>query len=85
MRYDFNVVAGLQGAMRGFADLVKPVQVVSGTRSPRYLQIAAAKLTRILPDGRHAILRALNHSGPWNEDKGGQPGRVANILRDHFV
>ena len=80
MRYDFGVVADMQGAMARRPDLRKPLLVLSGTRSPAYLQTAAAELAACLPIGQHIVLRGLDHSGPWDTDKGGQPNRVSDVV-----
>lgn len=85
MRYDFDVVASRQGAMAAFGALHKPVMVLNGTRSPAYLKRAVARLAATLPDARRAALPGLNHSGPWNADKGGRPDRVAAALGAFFT
>ena len=78
MRYDSGVVSGMQRAMARVPDLRKPLLVLSGTRSPAYLKTAAAELATRLFIGRHVILRGLDHSAPWNIDKGGQPSCVSD-------
>ena len=84
MRYDFDVVADMQDVVASLSSLHKPILVLNGTRSPRYLQAAAGRLTACLPDVRQVVLPDLDHSGPLNVDKGGQPGRISPALMSFF-
>lgn len=85
MRYDFDVVAGMQDAMVSVSALHKPILVLNGTRSPRYLQTAASRLAAALPRSHRVVLPGLDHSGPWNAEKGGRPGRVSPALLNFFL
>ncbi len=85
MRYDFDVVATMQDAIGSVSTLHKPMLVLSGTRSPRYLQTAASRLAAVLPGSRRVVLPNLDHSGPWNVEKGGQPRQVSSALMDFFL
>lgn len=84
MRYDFDVVADMQDAMGSASTLHKPILILNGTRSPCYLQTAASRLAAVLPDSRRVVLPNLDHSGPWNVEKGGQPKQVSPALLDFF-
>lgn len=84
MRYDFNVVGGMDGKMPLMREISKPMLVLSGTKSPAYLQQAAAELQNILSDARHAEFTGLDHSGSWNQARGGNPATVAEALKEFF-
>ena len=63
----------------------KPILVLSGTRSPRYLQAAAGRLAALLPYNRRVVLANLDHSEPWNAGRGGQPSQIAPALISFFL
>lgn len=85
VRYDFNVVGGMDGRMDVFAAVDKPVLLLSGTRSPTFLRHSVRQLARVLPRARHVELDGLNHSGPWNTGRGGRPHLVAQALAEFFA
>ena len=84
MRYDFNVVGGMDGKMPLAREIRKPMLVLSGTKSPAYLRQSAAQLLRNLPEGRHIEFNGLDHSGSWNKERGGNPGPVAEAMMQFF-
>ena len=85
IRYDFAVVGGMDGRMATFATVEAPVLLLSGTRSPAFLQAGVRDLAAVLPRARRVQLAGLTHSGPWNTSRGGRPGLVAAALRDFFA
>jgi pimeloyl-ACP methyl ester carboxylesterase len=85
MRYDFNVVLGMDGNAASFAGLRKEVLLLGGDRSPEYLQAALTRLEGVLPNARRIEFKGLDHSGPWNADQGGHPEPVADALRAFFA
>jgi pimeloyl-ACP methyl ester carboxylesterase len=84
MRFDFNVVASMDRKARDFATLDKPILLLGGDRSPKYLREALIDLDGILPDADIIEFKGLDHSGPWNVDRGGQPEPIARALREFF-
>ena len=80
-RYDFNVAGGMDGKMATLSALHKPVLLISGTRSPRFLSQAVRKLKSTLPRARLVELEGLGHDGPWNS---GKPEVVAAALKEFF-
>lgn len=84
IRYDFNVVAGMDGQMHTFAELDKPMLLLSGTRSAAYLRHSIRQLAQTLPDSRHVELTGLGHSGSWNTRRGNGPQLVATALQQFF-
>ena len=85
IRYDFNVVGGMDGKMESFASIRKPLLLISGTKSPAYLRQSIRKLAGVLPEARHVELVGLSHSGPWNVGRGGRPEVVAAALQEFFA
>ncbi|PWN89772.1 putative esterase/hydrolase [Acaromyces ingoldii] len=85
VRYDFNVVGGMDGKKDTLASIDKPVLLISGTRSPAFLQQSIRTLASILPQAQRVELEGLDHSGSWNASRGGHPQVVAAALRDFFA
>jgi pimeloyl-ACP methyl ester carboxylesterase len=85
MRYDFKVVATVGGNAHDYTTLDKPILLLGGDRSPKYLTEALIDLDGILPNADIIEFKGLDHSGPWNADRGGQPELVASALRNFFL
>jgi hypothetical protein len=81
MRYDFQVVGEMSQEIQMFKALNKEVLLLGGTRSPRYLKLALSELEANLPNASRRPLPGLDHSGPWNADRGGSPLIVAEVIR----
>ena len=84
MRYDFAVVAEMNGRMEDLRSLAKPMLLLSGNKSPNYLRLAVRAVTAMLGQARHVEFAGLDHSGPWNRDRGGHPKKVAEALQSFF-
>jgi len=80
MRYDFAVVGEMSQQIERFRSLGRPVLLLGGTRGPSYLKAALGELSRILPRASRTTLSGLDHSGPWNSERGGSPLRVAEAI-----
>lgn len=85
IRYDFNVVAAMEGTMETFASLDKPMLLLSGTKSAAYLRHSIRQLVHTLPDACHVELPGLGHSGAWNTNRGHGPQLVATELEQFFT
>ena len=85
IRYDFDVVGGMDGKMDIFATTEKPILLLSGSKSPAFLRQSIRKLNGVLPQTQHIEFNGLSHSGPWNKRRGGDPELVARALRDFFA
>ena len=81
MRYDFQVVGEMNQQIQMFKALNKEVLLLGGTRSPRYLKLALSELETTLPNASRRTFPGLDHSGPWNADRGGAPWIVAEAIR----
>lgn len=82
IRFDFNVVGGMDGKMETMASITKPMLLLNGTKSPAFLQQSIWSLKGTLPQAQHIELDGLGHSGSWN---GGRPSVVAKVLLDFFI
>jgi len=85
IRYDFNAVGGMDGKIQTLSTIEQPVLLLSGTRSPAFLQQSVRTLEGILPRAERVELEGLSHSGPWNASRGGRPALVAEALRRFFT
>lgn len=85
IRYDFNVVGGMEGRMATLASVDQPMLLLSGTRSPAYLRQSIRTLAGVLPRARHIELEGLDHSGSWNAGRSSRPGAVAAVLDEFFT
>ncbi|MFD1722938.1 alpha/beta fold hydrolase [Amnibacterium endophyticum] len=74
VRYDFHDVSQANEHPERYQDLEKPLLVISGTKSPAFLQHAARTLAARNPRAELVELPGLGHDGPWNS---GRPGPVA--------
>lgn len=82
VRYDFHDVAQVDGRIQTYAEVDKPVLLISGTRSPPFLRQAIRELRSTIPRSTHVELEGLGHDGPWNN---GSPAAVAAAIRRHLV
>ncbi|MEV1048709.1 alpha/beta hydrolase [Streptomyces sp. NPDC049916] len=82
VRYDFHDVQTADGTITRYRSLTKPVLLLSGTRSPAFLQEAARTLHTVIPEARHTVINRAGHDAPWNS---GRPHAVATALTDFFT
>jgi pimeloyl-ACP methyl ester carboxylesterase len=85
MLYDFSIVGGMAKPLDAFRTVNAKVLLLGGSRSPGYLKDALHALERVLPHACRIELKGLDHSAPWNRDRGGDPGRVAEALCEFFA
>ncbi|ETA71103.1 alpha/beta fold hydrolase [Actinospica robiniae] len=87
-RYDFVVVASMDGSIPTFKDITQPVLLLGGSKSPGYLGQALRALEKVLPGVRRVELAGLDHGAAWNIDrqrnKLGNPNAVAERLKEFF-
>ncbi len=81
MRFDFKVVGGMQNRFETFGSVTSDVLLLSCRKSPAYLRESSAALGQVLPASRRIEFEHLDHSGPWNADRGGKPAIVATAMR----
>lgn len=84
MRYDFTVLLERSDKVKLYKTINKPVLLLGGTKSPKYLKDALDTLSAELPHAQRVIFKGLDHSGPWNTDKGGSPKQIADALITFF-
>jgi len=81
MHFDAQVVLGASGAPDRYRELEADVLLLGGSRSPRSLTEALRSLEGVLPRARRIELAGVGHMAA---DNGGQPDRVAQILKNFF-
>jgi pimeloyl-ACP methyl ester carboxylesterase len=84
MRYDFNIVGAMAGPLGAFRQVEAQVLLLGGRKSPAYLKEALNSLQDILPHVRRTEFKGLDHSAPWNCDRGGDPPPIAAALLEFF-
>ena len=77
MLYDFAVVFEMDHQIDSFTGMEKSVLLLGGTKIPQYLKDALARLAEILPNSRRVTFPGLDHSAPWNAERGGAPATLA--------
>jgi pimeloyl-ACP methyl ester carboxylesterase len=70
---DFGLVEEARGRLNDFARIDKPVLLLGGERSPRYLHLALDALTNALPHGTRVELPGVGHGVLGPADQGGKP------------
>ncbi|WP_225032154.1 alpha/beta fold hydrolase [Paraburkholderia sp. XV] len=85
MRYDFNVVSGMNEHLHDLRAVSTPVLLIGGSRSPDYLKKALVALRATLPYCECIELAGADHSSPWNEDLNGKPKLLASVLVQFFA
>jgi pimeloyl-ACP methyl ester carboxylesterase len=84
MRFDFTAVLQRGGKVQSYRGIDKPVLLLGGAKSPKYLHDALDTLEKVLPNQKRIEFKKLDHSAPWNADRGGDPETVAKALIDFF-
>lgn len=84
MRYDAKIVLERGGEIETYHTVNQPILLLGGAKSPKYLKLSLDSLQKILPNATRKTFKGLDHSGPWNKDKGGSPDRVANAIIEYF-
>ncbi len=80
MRFDFTAVLQGGGKVQTYSAINKPVLLLGGSKSPKYLKDALDTLEKILPEENRVKFKNLDHSGPWNTDRGGNPEIISKAL-----
>ncbi len=84
MRFDFTAVLQRGGKVQTYSAIDKPVLLLGGSKSPKYLKDALDTLEKILPEENRIKFKNLDHSAPWNTDRGGSPEIIAKALINYF-
>jgi pimeloyl-ACP methyl ester carboxylesterase len=80
MHYDFQVCDEGSTDLPRFEGLPRPVLLLGGTKSPRYLATALSRLEELLPHCRRVQLPGVGHTASANRQEGGRPDLVAREL-----
>ena len=82
IHFDHEIVVELADTLPDYAALTAQVLLLGGGKSPGYLHTALDALSGVVPNARRVIFPELGHSGP---DDGGDPARVAPVLREFYA
>lgn len=89
LRYDFQVVTEMSGALESFKAMRPEVLLLGGSQSPAFLKADLDALEKILPHVTRFEFPKVGHSAAWNYDKqrnpSGQPEVVALELKRFFA
>jgi pimeloyl-ACP methyl ester carboxylesterase len=80
MRFDFKVVLDKASQIASYKTVNKPILLLGGSKSPKYLKEALSSLEKTLPNVRRTEFEGLDHNAPWNTDKLGSPEIVAKAI-----
>jgi pimeloyl-ACP methyl ester carboxylesterase len=81
---EFAIVAESSGRLDDYRSIRADVLLMGGSRSPAFLKRALHDLAGVLPAARRVELPGLDHAASWNRDVRGNPGPVADELRQFF-
>jgi pimeloyl-ACP methyl ester carboxylesterase len=84
LHYDFQLIRETDGALQRFRAIRAQVLLLGGSASPTYLKNAMNALAVTFPNANRIEFPGLGHgaSGPTN--RGGQPKKIAQPLREFF-
>ena len=84
LHYDFQMSVEMDGALESFRAIRAQVLLLGGSKSPAYMRLALDALEKVLPHAKRIEFPGLGHGASGNTDRGGQPERVAQELRQFF-
>ncbi len=89
LRYDFHLVAEMNGKSENFKNINSEVLLLGGDKSPAFLKADLDVLEKVLPHATRISFHGLGHSAAWNYDRqrnpGGQPAQVAQTIGEFFI
>lgn len=89
LRYDFHLVAEMNGKSENFKAISAEVLLLGGGKSPAFLKADMDALENVLPQATRITFHGLGHSAAWNYDKqrnpGGRPVQVAETIGAFFI
>jgi len=77
---DFGLVEEGRGRLGAYAEVDKPVLLLGGERSPRYLHLAVEALADTLPNATRVELPGVGHGVLGAADQGGRPSVAVPAL-----
>jgi pimeloyl-ACP methyl ester carboxylesterase len=89
LRYDFAIAQSIDGSIRKFKDVMQPVLLLGGSKSPHFLTRALDELEQIIPNATRVEIAGAGHAAAWNVDAKrnphGNPNAVADELKMYFT
>ena len=80
---DFNLIVADDGPAQRFAEIIEPVLVMRGGKSPAFLSEAAGKLVSALPDAKEVVLSRQGHNAPDLSAPEQVAGPLISFLQGH--
>ncbi len=84
LHYDFQLIRESDGALERFRAIAAQVLLLGGSASPAYLKTAMNALAQVFPRAKRIEFAGLGHGASGPTDRGGQPERIAQPLREFF-
>jgi pimeloyl-ACP methyl ester carboxylesterase len=84
LHYDFQLIPESDGALERFRAIAAQVLLLGGSASPAYLKTAMNALAQVFPRAKRIEFPGLGHGASGPTDRGGQPERIAQPLREFF-
>jgi pimeloyl-ACP methyl ester carboxylesterase len=84
LHYDGQLLVEMAERLESFRAIRASMLLLGGSKSPAYLKLALDGLEKVLPNVERIELAGLGHAGSWNSNRGGQPEKVAQALRQFF-
>jgi pimeloyl-ACP methyl ester carboxylesterase len=81
---DLDIVVENADRLSDFGDIRVPTLLVSGSRTPRYLQTAVSTLDGVIPGAERVVLTGTDHGVTQNRAEWGTPDRISPTLIDFF-
>lgn len=85
LHYDGQIVAEMAETLESYRTVQAEVLLLGGSASPAYLKAPVYALEKVLPHAERIEFPGLNHGASGNADRGGQPERVSQELRQFFA
>lgn len=84
LRYEFQFASRAAQMLPTFRDIKAQLLLMRGTKSPAYLRTAVGALAKVRPDAKLVELEGMHHGASGNRNRGGQPKKFAQVLREFF-
>jgi len=86
LHYEFQLIDQADNTLKSFGAIKPPVLLLGGSDSPAYLKAALDGLEKIIPNVKERVeFPGVGHGASGNANQGGQPEKVAEVMRRFFA